>query len=143
MVTDITGVKVRGRLVSVQPPSFGTLAKHSLSLPDEPLRAWWADDGVTNGVTWGFLAGIAAGVLITGPACAGAIEGDDSLLACVVLASSLFGGGGGAAVGMIVDSLVHHRELHVDYRPAPQKRTVTVTPVLRKGSGGAMLAIRF
>src|SRR6266550_1227853 len=104
VVTDITGVKVRGRLVSVQPPSFGALAKYPLSLPDEPIRAWWADDGVANGATRGLLLGIPAGALILSPVCAGGLEEHDSLLTCIVLAS-LYGGGGGAAVGAIVDGL--------------------------------------
>ena len=26
--------------------------------------------------------------------------------------------GGGALVGLLVDSLIHHKELRVDYRPA-------------------------
>jgi hypothetical protein len=141
LVVDASGTKVRGRLVSLQPPSFGTLAKHPLLLPDQPLRAWWVDDSVLNGVKWGFLTGFGGGALFVEPACAGAIEGNDSLLACTVL-GSLVVGAGGALAGLLVDALIHDKELRVDYRP-PQKRSATVTLLPRHGGGGAAVAFRF
>jgi hypothetical protein len=115
-VRDPAGTKVRGRLVSIQPPSFGPSARHPLVLPDQPLRAWWSDDPVKNGVTNGFLIGAAAGAFFIGRACIYSVETGQSATACPFLGAAV-AGGGGAVVGLIVDSLIHRKELHIDYRP--------------------------
>lgn len=107
-ITDAAGASVL-RKVPLDP----------IHLPDKPLRAWWSDDPTRNGARNGLLIGAGGGAIFVGRACAGAADTPGQLGSCTALGSALVGGGG-ALVGLIVDSLIHHKELRVDYRPARQ-----------------------
>jgi hypothetical protein len=105
-ITDAAGARIL-RKIPIDP----------ILLPDQPLRAWWSDDPARNGILNGLVIGAAGGAFFVGRACAGAVEGGDSLLGCTAMGSALVAGGG-ALVGLLVDTLIHRKELHVDYRPA-------------------------
>jgi hypothetical protein len=135
IVRDAAGHRAKGIATSVSPPSYLLLSGRSIMFPNEPFVAFWADDSLVNGTLMGVGGGMIAAAFVTGKYG----WGWDQPVVTAFAVSSLFAVPAGAAIGAVVDGLIRHRELHVDYRSSAAKPTIALSPLL----GGASLALRF
>lgn len=137
VVRDAAGQKAKGIATSVSPPSYLLSSGRSIVFPNQPFAAFWTNDSLVNGTLNGVGGGVGAAVFVAltyG-------NGWDASFGQAFALSSLVAVPAGAAIGAVLDGLIRHRELNVDYRPSVTKPTVRLSPSLNPR--GVSLTLRF
>jgi len=139
-MTETNGTLSRGVVLGVEPSAVrvaidGREQRRELGA----LREMWRDgDSLGNGITWGALSGLGAGLGIGGALVAlyGNEGGDVAGPLVGILGLTV---GGGVAIGAGIDALVHGRTLV--YRASAAK--VTLLPSVTRQSRGVLMSVRF
>ncbi len=142
VVMDAAGHRTTGKLSNVSPRSFEVVTKkgQTQTFGEGKLTAFWKDDGLGNGVESGMEGALAFDLLLT----LAVGRGRDVPLAQFFAGGAILLVPAGMGIGAAVDSLFHHKELHVDYRPAPVKKTtIYVAPLADARRRGVSLSIRY
>jgi hypothetical protein len=139
-MTETSGALSRGVVLGVEPSAVrvaidGREQRRELGT----LREMWRDgDSLSNGIKWGALSGLGAGLAFGGALVAvyGNEGGDVAGPLVGILGLTV---GGGVAIGAGIDALVHGRTLV--YRASPSK--VTLLPSVTGRSRGLLMSVRF
>ena len=105
----------------------------------ESREIWKRGDSLLNGIRYGMLIGVGAG-LLAGYGLAAPVENEGGDAGKVFLGMTLLGVGAGAGIGAAVDAMRKGRTLI--YR-GPGAATVIVTPAVSPDVRGLQVAIRF
>jgi len=138
-MTETSGALSRGVVLGVERSAVRVAIdgrEHRRELGD--LREMWRDgDSLGNGIKWGALSGLGAGLGIGGTLVA--VYGNEGDVAGPLAGILGLTVGGGVAIGAGIDALVHGRTLV--YRAPAGK--VTLLPSVAGRSRGLLMSVRF
>jgi hypothetical protein len=132
VVTDASGQRTKGKVSDLSPSSLVIVIPDARTFAEGSVAEIRRTDSVRNGALIG--AGVGVGLSIWDYAIDPSEPGNAAYTAVFVTL--------GTAIGAGIDALVN-KGGKVVYRSRPQPRSLTISPLARKGRQGVLLSLRF